>query len=216
VYGRPAERSCRRASEPNRDPGDNTYGKNSEERDLILGHLVEVEPLLRATCTHEVDATQPLRRGRSAARCHRTRGRRSMNSESGPFQANAALVLESFDAFNAGDTERLLAVVAPNLVMHLAELPEPLHGRETWRQGFELMKNAFPDLEAHVDDVVAADDIVAVRISFRGTHAGEFQGIPATGRTIHYVSHEFYRVAEGLIAEEWICSDMASLFRQLS
>src|SRR6476661_324118 len=106
VYGRPAERSCRRASEPNRDPGDNTYGKNSEERDLILGHLVEVEPLLRATCTHEVDATQPLRRGRSAARCHRTRGRRSMNSESGPFQANAALVLESFDAFNAGDTER--------------------------------------------------------------------------------------------------------------
>jgi hypothetical protein len=38
----------------------NNYGKNSEERDLILGHLVEVEPLLRATCTHEVDATRPL------------------------------------------------------------------------------------------------------------------------------------------------------------
>jgi len=38
----------------------NNYGKNSEERDLILGHLLEVEPLLRATCTHEVDATQPL------------------------------------------------------------------------------------------------------------------------------------------------------------
>jgi hypothetical protein len=29
-------------------------------RDLILGHLAEVEPLLRATCTHEVDATQPI------------------------------------------------------------------------------------------------------------------------------------------------------------
>jgi hypothetical protein len=53
--------------------------------------------------------------------------------------------------------------------MHLAELPEPLHGRETWRQGFELMKHAFPDPEAHVDDVVAADDIVAVRVSLRGT-----------------------------------------------
>jgi DNA-binding transcriptional MerR regulator len=31
-----------------------------------------------------------------------------------------------------------------------------------------------------------------------------------------YVSHEFYRIAGGLIAEEWICSDTASLFRQLS
>ena len=134
---------------------------------------------------------------------------------SGSAQANAALVRESFEAFNAGDTERLLAVVAPDLVMHFAELPEALHGREVWQQGFELMRQAFPDLEAHVEDLVAAEDRVAVRVRFRGTHAGAFQGIPATGRAIHYVSHEFYRVENGLIVEEWICSDMASLFRQL-
>ena len=34
--------------------------------------------------------------------------------------------------------------------------------------------------------------------------------------TIECVSHEFYRIADGLIAEEWICSDMATLLRQLS
>jgi len=71
-------------------------------------------------------------------------------------------------------------------------------------------------LAERVDDLVAADDKVAIRVSFQGTHQGEFQGIPATSRTIHYVSHEFYRVENGLFAEEWICSDMASLFRQLS
>jgi len=38
----------------------NDYGKSREDRDLILGHLAEVEPLLRATCTHEIDATQPV------------------------------------------------------------------------------------------------------------------------------------------------------------
>jgi broad-specificity NMP kinase len=38
----------------------NDYGKSAEERDLILRHLAEVEPLLRATCTHEIDAAQPL------------------------------------------------------------------------------------------------------------------------------------------------------------
>jgi dephospho-CoA kinase len=38
----------------------NAYGKAAEERDLVLGHLAEVEPLLRATCTHEIDATQPV------------------------------------------------------------------------------------------------------------------------------------------------------------
>jgi steroid delta-isomerase-like uncharacterized protein len=139
-----------------------------------------------------------------------------MTPESGTAQANAALVLDSIEALNSGDTERLLAVVAPDIVIHYAEMPEPLHGRETWRQGFELMRHAFPDLKAQVDDLVAAEDKVAIRVSFRGTHQGEFQGIPATGRTIHYVSHEFYRVEDGRFAEEWICSDMASLFRQLS
>ena len=38
----------------------NEYGKTADQRDLILTHLAEVEPLLRATCTHEIDATQPI------------------------------------------------------------------------------------------------------------------------------------------------------------
>jgi len=38
----------------------NDYGKRGEERERVLRHLAEVEPLLRATCTHELDATQPV------------------------------------------------------------------------------------------------------------------------------------------------------------
>jgi dephospho-CoA kinase len=46
------ERIARRTTNP--------YGKSGEERALILEHLAEVEPLLRETCTHELDATRPL------------------------------------------------------------------------------------------------------------------------------------------------------------
>ena len=38
----------------------NDYGKTSGERALVLHHLATVEPRLRATCTHEVDASRPL------------------------------------------------------------------------------------------------------------------------------------------------------------
>jgi len=38
----------------------NDYGKGPGERDAILFHLGSVEPLLRATCTHEIDASRPL------------------------------------------------------------------------------------------------------------------------------------------------------------
>ena len=139
-----------------------------------------------------------------------------MSSQSESAHLNAALVRESVEAFNAGDTAKLSTVVAPDIVIHYAELPEPLRGRDTWQEGFELMRRAFPDLHADVVDIVAAGDKVAVRLTLSGTHRGEFQGIPATGRTIDYVSHEFYRVADGVIAEEWICSDTATLFRQLT
>jgi predicted ester cyclase len=54
-----------------------------------------------------------------------------------------------------------------------------------------------------------------VRVTLSGTHTGEFLGFAPTGRTVEYVSHEFYRVADGLIAEEWICSDTATLMRQI-
>ena len=38
----------------------NDYGKAPPERELILHHLETVEPLLRAGCTHELDASRPL------------------------------------------------------------------------------------------------------------------------------------------------------------
>jgi len=139
-----------------------------------------------------------------------------MTTQTSSPAANAELVRAGFQALNAGDVGECLALAAPDLIINLAELPEPQHGQETWRQGFELMRRAFPDLRADIEDMVADRDKVAVRVRFRGTHAGEFLGFPATGRTVEYVSHEFYRIADGLIAEEWICSDLATLFRQLS
>lgn len=60
-----------------------------------------------------------------------------------------------------------------------------------------MMKHAFPDVQGHIEDIFAAGDKVAVRLRIRGTHRGEFLGIPATGRTVEYVSHEFYRIADG-------------------
>ena len=138
-----------------------------------------------------------------------------MTCEITPPARNTELVRAAFEAFNAGDADECLTFIAPDLIINLAELPGPRHGQQVWREGFELMKRAFPDLRAHIEDIVAADDRVALRLRFRGTHSGEFLGIPATGHPVEYVSHEFYRVADGLIAEEWICSDMATLFRQL-
>jgi steroid delta-isomerase-like uncharacterized protein len=130
--------------------------------------------------------------------------------------SNVEIVRAGFEALNAGDLDACIELARPDLIINLAELPEPLHGRDRWREGAATFRRAFPDLHAEIEDIFASGDRVAVRLRMQGTHEGEYLGIPATGRAVSYVSHEFYRVEDGLIAEEWICSDTASLFRQVS
>ncbi|MEX5721822.1 ester cyclase [Geodermatophilus maliterrae] len=129
--------------------------------------------------------------------------------------ANVELLRSTFAAFNADDLGTCLANLAEDFVINLAGVPQ-MRGRDTWRQGVEVMKRAFPDVTVQIEDVVASDDRVAVRLTLRGTHTGEFEGIPATGRAVEYSSNEFYRFADGVIAEEWICSDTATLHRQIT
>jgi hypothetical protein len=38
----------------------NDYGKGAIERAEILADLAEIEPLLRQSCTHELDASRPV------------------------------------------------------------------------------------------------------------------------------------------------------------
>ncbi|HWE12534.1 MAG TPA: ester cyclase [Solirubrobacteraceae bacterium] len=95
-----------------------------------------------------------------------------MNPSSPSPDAQTALVRAGFEAFNDNDLDACMEHLAPDLIMNLAELPQPLRGRETWRQGAELIKRAFPDLHAEIEDIFAARDRVAVRLTFHGTHNG--------------------------------------------
>jgi predicted ester cyclase len=40
----------------------------------------------------------------------------------------------------------------------------------------------FPDLDIALDALVAELDLVAKRWTFRGTHTGDYMGLPASGR----------------------------------
>jgi predicted ester cyclase len=66
-----------------------------------------------------------------------------------------------------------------------------------------------------VEDSVAGGDKVAARVTFRGTHEGEFQGIPPTGKQVTFTSIEFNRMAGNQVAEHWVELDLLGLLQQL-
>jgi predicted ester cyclase len=53
------------------------------------------------------------------------------------------------------------------------------------------------------------------RITLRGTHQGEFMGIPPTGRQVTFTGIHISRVAGGKIAEEWGQFDALGMMQQL-
>lgn len=78
------------------------------------------------------------------------------------------------------------------------------------------MLDGFPDLKIGVEDLFGVDDKVVVRVHFRGTHRGTFQGVAATDRAVGFRSIEIYRIEGDRIAEEWVAPDMISLMQQIS
>ena len=92
--------------------------------------------------------------------------------------------------------------VTPDYVDH--PIPPGLPpGREGLKQALTTYRRAYPDVKATVDDIFAGGDRVALRWSARGTHLGEWLGIPPTGLRFTMNGIRIYRIAEGRAVEGW-------------
>jgi predicted ester cyclase len=89
-------------------------------------------------------------------------------------------------------------------------------GREGVKLFFATFRDAFPDVEVIVDELVEDGDRVAVATTFTGTHTGELMGMAPTGRRVSVTGIDIVRVAGGRIVEHRGLTDIAGLMRQLS
>ena len=75
---------------------------------------------------------------------------------------------------------------------------------------------AFPDLRMAVEDVVADRAKVVARVRYTGTQQGEFQGMPATGKSVDIQLIDVFRFAEdGRVGEHWGVIDLLAMMQQL-
>ena len=132
-------------------------------------------------------------------------------------EENKAVLRRWIEAYNERDLEAEAEVLAPGFVAHVSGAPAPLdlEGLEAWRQFSGSFAEAFPDIRLTIQDIAAEGDTVAARVAFRGTHRGEFQGIPPTDKEVSFSSMEFNRVVGGKVEEHWVELDVFGLLQQL-
>ena len=129
---------------------------------------------------------------------------------------NKELVREMVEVlFNQGDVGGGDEFLSPDFIEN-EELPP---GVPTGREGVKLLTGmlhtAFPDFEATIEDLIAEDDKVVIRMTWTGTHEGEFMGIPPTGHRVYLGVFDIVRIADGMIVEHWGLMDNMALMQQI-
>jgi steroid delta-isomerase-like uncharacterized protein len=133
-------------------------------------------------------------------------------------EENKAIVRRMVEAIqNNHQLDRLEEFFHPNFVNHLedGEPPAEANAIERARGVFGALFAAFPDLHVSVRCQVAEGDQVVTHKLFRGTHRGEFMGVPATGRPIEFAVIDILRLQDGKVAEHWAVQDRLALMQQL-
>jgi steroid delta-isomerase-like uncharacterized protein len=131
--------------------------------------------------------------------------------------ANRELISRIFEeVWNGTDrAEEVLAAVPESAVFHYRTASIET-GRDSLRDLVAEWRAAFPDLEFEIHDVVAEGDIVAIRLTYRGTHLGPWRGLEPTGRSIEVGEMMFFRFEGGVLAELWEIDDHATMAEQLT
>jgi predicted ester cyclase len=117
--------------------------------------------------------------------------------------------------FVGRDAEAVDEFVSPDFNNHVTGA----HGTEDMKRVARVYHDAAPDLDAQIEHLIADGDLVALHVTFSGTHGGtvEFGGrtLPPSGAQVSVRHVHIFRIADGRICEHWAVRDDLTLLGQL-
>jgi steroid delta-isomerase-like uncharacterized protein len=118
------------------------------------------------------------------------------------------------DAVVPADQDALDHLIGEDIIDHDA-VPGQAAGRAEIRYWVTMMHNSFADLTGVVEDTVVEGDKIAARVTWHGTHRGDFVGIPDTGVRVNMQSVQVLRFTDGSATEWWGTADVFGVLRQV-
>ena len=133
-----------------------------------------------------------------------------------PRAARIAIVEEHVRLENAHDLEGVLDTFGDTARYDDEAWGEHYEGGDGVRHFYEQLMKALPDLVIEVQRRHVTDEAILLEVMIRGTHLGEWRGLPATGRRVEFPLCGVYTFdAEDRLAGEKIYYDRATVLRQL-
>ena len=129
--------------------------------------------------------------------------------------ANKQRARDYFKAFATQDRSWLDSNVAKTYIRQDTTLPFEVIGPDGVMQLGDVLLGAFSEIDLDIQDVIAENDKVLVHLRFRGVHSGAFGDYQATGKRFDVMVLDFFRMEDGMIAEQWPAIDNLGLQQQI-
>ena len=131
-------------------------------------------------------------------------------------EANKQIVVQFYnELWNRGNYEAADELVAQDYVRHDQRPGHAPAGPAGQKDVARRFRVAFPDVQLVVETLVAEGDVVVARWTMSGTHTGAWGDVAASNRRVRFVGVNFFRIADGKIAEIWNLRDDLGLREQL-
>lgn len=127
--------------------------------------------------------------------------------------SNKLIAQQLMERLDQRDIDGVLSCCAPSAVWH-GFGPQPLNN-DGYRQAIGVFLSAFPDSRFPIDVTVAEGGRVAVQHRLVGTHNGDFQGVPPTGKAVVVPAIATFRLADGKVEECWLNAELVGLLMQI-
>lgn len=119
------------------------------------------------------------------------------------------------EVLNQGNMARADEILAADFIEHEELPPGVPTGREAPKQLTAMLRSAFPDFKATINDLIAEGDKVVIHMTWNGIQQGEFMSIPPTGKCISVGVFDILCIAGGEIVEHWGLMDRMAMMQQL-
>ncbi len=104
------------------------------------------------------------------------------------------------EVVNTGAVDEVARFVSPDYV-EVQDNERYAVGVEGVREHIRGVRRTYPDLHLTIEQQIAEGEWVVTRVTMRGTHRGEWQGIKPTGRRVEITAVNVDRVVGGRIVE---------------
>ena len=128
---------------------------------------------------------------------------------------NVEFMKKFVEFINSASEKLAYELVSPDAIFHVPGRPEPMIGPAGYLMIIAMMREGFPDVQWTVEELISEGDKVAARFTMRGTHRGQFMGVPPTEKPITVQALNIYHLTNGQIVKEYASPDIFGLLTQI-